>query len=130
MVAMKTMKANSKQLKKPMKAKKVEKSVYTNIQKVSNLVGMSHRRVALVIHALTCVAGDALEEGEVFNVGGPIDFVLKPMKSQKAMKGTRSQSGDRHARRVQLEAMTRNIAKMPKLGVWASTSSSSGEECD
>ena len=129
MVAMKTMKANSKQLKKPMKAKKVEKSVYTNIQKVAGLVGMSHRRVALVIHALTCVAGDALEEGEVFNVGGPIDFVLKPMKSKKAMKGKKVY-GEGHERRVYLEAMKRHRVGKAKTGVWASTSSSSAEECD
>ena len=130
MVAMKAMKANSKQLKKPMKVKKVKKSAFNNIKMVAELVGMRYADVALTIHALTCVAADALEDGDVFDVGGPVDFVLKPMKSKKAMKGTRSQSGDRHERRVYLEAMKRHIVGKAKTGVWASSSSSSAEECD
>ena len=109
MVAMKAMKANSKQLKKPMKVKKVKRSVFHNIKMVADLVGMRFADVATTIHALMCVAADALEVGDVFDIGGPVDFVLKPIKSKKAMKAMKTASPRR---------------------IWDSTSSSSAEEAD
>ena len=103
------MKGNKKQLKKPMKVKKVKRSVFQNFQKVAELVGMRFADVATAIQGLMCVAADALEAGEVFDIGGPVDFVLKPIKSKKAMKAMKTASPRR---------------------IWDSTSSSSAEEAD
>ena len=127
MFAMKVMKA--KKFKKSVKAKKGKTSVFNTVQMVADLLKpMRFQEVALVIQALTCVAADVLEDGEAFDVGGPVGFVLKPMKSTKAMKGKKVY-GEGHERRVYLEAMKRHVLGKAKTGVWASISSSSTEEC-
>ena len=106
---MKAMKANKKQLKKPKKVKKVKKSVCHNVKLVADLVGLRFQDVATTIQGLMCVAADALEVGDVFELEGPVEFVLKPTKCKKAMKAMKTASPRR---------------------IWDTTSSSSAEEAD
>ena len=106
---MKAMKANKKQLKKPMEVKKVKKSVFHHVKLVADLVGLRYADVATTIQGLMLVAADALTGGEVFELEGPVEFVLKPTQSKKAMKAMKTASPRR---------------------IWDSTSSSSAEEVD